>query len=131
MNRFLRHSPVYKYILTAFFIIVSQISWAGSVTLMNNSTYTLQAVVYDSTGKLLGQFVVNPGEATQWSDNFENFNFGMENSYQSVPPYTVNWFCMSGNPFGSCTYVAAGAVVTSQSCGGNQECREQQQNYYP
>lgn len=120
-----------RSILAAFFIFAIQACWANSLTLVNNSPYTLKAVVYDSNYKLLGQFVINSGESTQWNDNYLNFNFGVEQGYQSVPPYTVNWFCMSNNPFGTCTQAAAGSVVTSESCGGTRECQQQEQNYYP
>ena len=104
-----------------FFIYAISTGWANSVSLVNNSIYTLKATIYDANETFLGQFVINPGEATQWSYNYQNLNFGSANNYESMAPYTVNWFCMNGSPYGTCTYVAAGAVVTAQSCGGVQE----------
>jgi hypothetical protein len=104
-------------------------SWANSVTLMNDSTYTLRASIYDATGALLGEFVLNPNDATLWSDDYENF--GTVSSDAPQVPYSVNWFCMNGSPYGTCEDVAAGSVVTAQSCGGTQECQQQQmQNPY-
>jgi hypothetical protein len=114
--------------LPALFIFAQGISWANSVTLMNDSGYRLNAVIYDANGTLLGEFVLNPRDATEWSDDDQDF--GTESNYASQIPYTVNWSCMSGNPYGSCNNVAAGSVVTAQSCGGTQECQQQQQSPY-
>jgi hypothetical protein len=108
----------------AFFIFAQVASWANSVTLMNDSDYMLKANLYDANGTLLGEFVLNPREATQWSDDY--LNFGTESYYASELPYSVNWSCMNGSAFGSCNDVAAGAVVTAQSCGGAQQCQQQQ-----
>ena len=100
------------------------VSWANSVTLLNDTPYTLQATIYDANGTMLGQFTLNPRDATLWSDSYENF--GTENQYASQVPYTVNWSCMNGGAYGICNNVAAGSTVTAQSCGGNQECPQQQ-----
>ncbi len=113
------------YALTFIFILICGVSWANSVTLMNNSTYTLQASIYDANGTLLGQFVLNPSDATLWSDDYEDW--GAESQYTPQIPYTVNWMCMNGSAYGICNNVAAGSVVTAQSCGGDQECQQQQQ----
>jgi len=99
-------------------------SWANSVTLLNDTSYTLQASIYDATGASLGQFTLNPRDATLWSDS--EGDFGVESQYASQTPYTVYWYCMSGGEYGTCDNVAAGAVVTAQSCGGDQECPQQQ-----
>jgi hypothetical protein len=117
-------------ILVATFIVCQGASWANSVNLFNDSTYTLKAVIYDASGTLLGEFMLNPRDATEWSDN--QMNFGTESNSVSQTPYTVNWTCMSGAAYGSCSNVAAGSVVTAQSCGGTQECQSQQpqQNGY-
>ncbi len=114
-----------NYVLTVIFILACGMGWANSVTLMNNSTYTLQATIYDANGTLLGQFVLNPSDATLWSDNDEDW--GTQSQYASQTPYTVNWMCMNGSAYGTCDNVAAGAVVTAQGCGGAQECQQQQQ----
>ena|ERR1700719_2428464 len=118
-----------RFLFALLFLVASSISWANSVTLMNNSTYTLRASIYDATGTLLGEFVLNPNDATLWSD--DEYNWGTENSDAPQVPYSVNWMCMNGSPYGTCEDVAAGSVVTSQSCGGAQECQQQQmQNPY-
>ncbi len=112
-------------IFAALFTLLQGICWANSVSLFNDSPYTLTAILYDANGNQLGEFVLNPRDASEWSD--DSFNFGTESQYASQVPYTVNWNCMSGNSYGVCTDVAAGSLVTAQSCGGVQECPKQQQ----
>jgi hypothetical protein len=114
-------------VLAAIFICAQGLTWANSVSLFNDSQYTLKAVIYDANGTLLGEFVLNPRDATDWSDN--DMNFGNETQYSAQIPYTVNWSCMNGTAYGSCNNVAAGATVTAQSCGGAQECQQQQNGY--
>lgn len=105
-------------------ILFQSFSFANSVKLFNDSVYTLKATMYDAGGKVLGQFILNPRDATEWSDDQMNFGSQMQDASQT--PYTVSWFCMAGSPYGSCNNVAAGAVVTAQSCGGVQQCPQQQ-----
>ncbi len=115
----------FRGILAAAFILFQGITFANSVSLFNDSIYTLNATLYDANGTLLGEFILNPRDASEWSD--DQMNFGTESQYASQTPYTVNWTCMSGGSYGSCSNVAAGAVVTAQSCGGVQQCPKQQQ----
>jgi hypothetical protein len=109
-------------------IIAQTNNWANSVSLLNDTPYTLRATIYDANGNLLGEFTLNSRDATLWSDNYENF--GTESQYASQIPYTVNWYCMNGGSYGTCENVAAGATVTAQSCGGDQECPQQQMQPY-
>lgn len=111
-------------VFIAVCIMTAGSSFANSVSLVNDSPYTLRAAIFDANGQLLGEFVLNPRDATQWSDDDENF--GIESGGASQIPYTVNWTCMNGGPYGFCQSVAAGATVTAQSCGGDQECPQQQ-----
>lgn len=109
--------------LAAVFICCQAAGFANSVSLFNDSTYTLTATIYDANGNLLGEFVLNPRDATEWSD--DQMDFGTQIQDSSQTPYTVNWMCMGGNAYGSCNNVAAGSVVTAQSCGGVQQCQQQ------
>ena len=93
--------------------------FADSINLFNDSQYTLKAIIYDANGTLMGEFILNARDASEWSNNQ---NFGSEMSNAPQTPYTVNWVCMSGGGYGSCNNVAAGSTVTAQGCGGTQEC---------
>ncbi len=118
-----------KKLFLALFILTAGFGFANSVSLMNDSPYTLKATIYDANGELLGEFTLNPRDASLWSDDYQNF--GTESADASQIPYSVNWTCMNGNAYGTCQNVAAGSVVTAQSCGGAQECPQQQQQESP
>ena len=114
-----------KKALSTFFallMLVPVMSFATTITLMNNSTYTLKAVVFAADGTNVGEFTLLPQEATEWSNEYENF--GLEESNAQQEPYSVNWYCQSGSPYGTCSVVSAGAFVTAQSCEGVQECQK-------
>jgi hypothetical protein len=112
-------------ILAAFFLVLQGMCFANSVNLFNDSMYTLKAVIYDANGTLMGEFILNARDAAEWSD--QQMYFGTESQYAYQTPYSVNWMCMGGGAYGSCTNVAAGSVVTAQSCGGVQQCQPQPQ----
>ena len=108
-------------------LFVQTAAWTNSVNLLNDSPYMLKVTIYDANGSLLGDFTMNPRDVTQWSDDW---NAGEENQYASQIPYTVTWYCMGGGNYGTCDNVASGSTVTAQSCGGTQECPQQQVQPY-
>ncbi|HEY2810152.1 MAG TPA: hypothetical protein VGJ00_02020 [Rhabdochlamydiaceae bacterium] len=97
------------------------LSWADILTLENDSQVPLNAVIQDATGTVLEEVVIQPGDSTTWSLNYEYYGY---NSQPSAPqtPYTVNWYCDSGELFGTCMDVASESTVTALSCGGDQQC---------
>jgi hypothetical protein len=109
-------------VLAAFFFFLQGVCFANSVNLFNDSIYTLTATLYDANSTVMGEFILNPRDATEWSD--EEGDFGTSSQYAYQTPYSVNWTCMAGGAYGSCTNVASGSVVTAQSCGGVQECQQ-------
>jgi len=113
-------------VLIGITLVLQNFAFANSLQLFNDSVYTLKAIVYDASGTVLGQFILNPRDATEWSG--DQMNFGTQFQDYSQTPYTVDWLCMGGSPYGTCTDVAAGAVVTAQGCGGVQQCQAQQKN---
>ncbi len=113
----------YWGMMIVILIVACNVCCANSVSLINDSPYTLKAALYDANGALLGEFVLNPRDATMWNDNYENAGPG--NQYIAQVPYTVNWYCMNGGAYGTCENVAAGSTVTAQGCGGDQECPNQ------
>jgi hypothetical protein len=112
-------------ILFTVFMCFQGACFANSVNLFNDSVYTLKAIIYDANGRLLGEFILNARDAATWSDDQDNFGTEIENASQT--PYSVNWQCMGGTAYGTCSDVAAGAVVTAQGCSGSQQCQQQKQ----
>lgn len=115
-----------KFILP--FILAASVCWANSVTLFNDSIYSLKANLYAYDGRLLGQYVLTPRDSAEWNNEYTGM--GTPEYNESETPYTVNWYCLSGTPYSSCSDVAAGSVVTAQSCTGPKECSEQPSKEY-
>ncbi len=78
-------------------------------------------MIIAADGTVLDEVILNSRDASTWADDFYQYGY---NPSGSTTPYTVNWYCMKGQPFGVCTDVAAGAVVLAQNCSGSQECPE-------
>jgi hypothetical protein len=110
-----------KMIFLSLFMLCCQIvGWCNSVNLFNNTDFRLKAVVISADGTVLDEVILNSRDASTWADDF--YQFGSDPK-MSRTPYTVNWYCMSGKPFGTCTDVASGSVVLAQNCG-SRECPE-------
>jgi hypothetical protein len=106
-------------------IIASSALFAGSVHMINDSPYQLRAVVRGADGTYLGEMIIQSQGTSTWSDN----------TYGRVPmdewgqtdraatPYTVLWYCTSGENYSINTIVATGATVTAQNGEGTRICR--------
>jgi hypothetical protein len=111
--------------------------FAGSVRLVNNSPYSLRAVVRGADGSFLGEVIVRSQKETMWTDSYGNYgSYGgadaRENqNYRSRTPYTVLWYCLTGADYAVCDNVASGAMVTAQSCMGTRMCKPDKKEKYP
>ena len=106
--------------------------FGGTVTLINDSANQLRAVIRAADGTYLGEVVVPSQRTMKWN----NYTGGVGNiQYYEVSqtPYTVAWFCMTGDgtPFSICTQVGSGQTVTALSCDGIKECQPQKKQPYP
>lgn len=109
--------------LLVFFLFCHALIWSDTLTLNNDSNLQLSANILDATGALLGEMVIDSQDTMTWSLNYEYFGY---ESQPSVPqtPYTVNWYCMSGQLFGTCDDVPSDSAVSAMSCGGPNQCLE-------
>jgi hypothetical protein len=120
-----------------FCVIFPFVLQAGTVRLINNSPYTLRAVIRGSDGSYLGEVIVQAQRETVWTDTYSQFgtyggaNGNLNENYRSVTPYTVLWYCMDGGDYAVCDIVATGALVMSQSCMGARMCKAQKKERYP
>jgi hypothetical protein len=95
---------------------------AGSVRLINDSSYVLRAVIRARDNSYLGEVVINPQGENIWDDGFQGLPGSLE-SVRSQTPYRVLWYCLDGNSFSTCPSVSTGSVVTATYCDGARECR--------
>ncbi len=108
-----------KY-LSFIALFFCQLVYAGSVRLINDSTYKLQAIVQASDGSSLGEVVVNPRQSMSWSD----YNAGVGSYNQSRTPYTVQWYCLvDGSSFSTCSNVSPGGLAQAMSGIGPRACK--------
>ncbi len=106
-----------------FLILWQAALWGDSLTLNNDSTLMLSAEILDANGTLLEEVVLEPQDTTTWSLDYEYFGYDAQPSNPQVP-YTVNWYCPSGQLFGTCYDVSSDSAVNALSCLGDQACGE-------
>lgn len=115
------------------FLSFSILAEAGSVHLINDSPFTLRAVIRGNDGSYLGEVVLNAQHTSTWLDSYgQAGHFGYKEAPNySIVPYTVLWYCLDGSAFSVCTYVSPGGTVSAQSCPGNRMCRPKKRPKYP
>lgn len=111
-----------RKILFFLFLSLSSLIWADSLVLVNNSDVQLSATITDATGKVLEETgPINPQNSITWSLDFEYYGYNAEESNPQTP-YTVTWYCNSGEIYGTCYDAPSDSTVLAQSCGGDQQC---------
>jgi len=105
-----------RAVWVVFLFLTGSLS-AGSILLVNDSANKLRAVVRGADGSQLGEMILNPRHSIRWSDGYGN------TKNQSETPYTVLWFCLSGDPYATCTAVPTGGTVTALGCEGARACK--------
>jgi len=99
----------------------------GSVLLYNDSVYILTATIQAADGTYLGQFTIQPGQQSTFTQNLSPTTYihpGAPNV--SLTPYTVLWQCPSEEFYSVCNNVGPGAMVRSNDCYGLHVCKPKQ-----
>lgn len=96
--------------------------WAGSILLLNDTPYVLRAVIRGNDGTYLGEVVINSHNSSRWTDTYGQLGSYGAPPANSLTPYTVRWYCNSGDDFSFCTNVATGATVSAKNCDGRRIC---------
>lgn len=113
--------PVRKILFSVLLLGVASLV-AGTVQLVNDSPYKLRSVIRAVDGSYLGEVVVNPTSTNTWTDGFQGLP-GSLDSVRSQTPYTVEWYCLDGSSYSTCTFVTTGGTVTARNCQGARQCR--------
>lgn len=113
-----------KIFFSLLFFFLSCLSLDGaSLFLVNDSPYTLTAVVHGADGRTLGTVTLNPGEQNGWSATYDRTNLDeVYNASSSLTPFSVVWECAYQGYYSVCTGVAPGASVTATGCNGALTC---------
>jgi hypothetical protein len=113
------------------FTIVSLSSlhlFAGSVRLLNDSSFKLRAVIRGSDGSYLGEMVLPPQTVNTWSDSLQHYGGydqatgSQRNASRSQTPYTVIWYCMDGSDYSISDNIGTGAMTQAQQGSGKKSC---------
>ncbi len=123
-----------KTILLALLTLSPLLSFAGTVKLVNNTSYRLRAVIRGNDGTFLGELLINSQETTTWTDEYgmggRNYVGGnyIGQFYRSQTPYTISWYCMDGGDYALCDSIPTGATVAALSCNGTRICKPSKEN---
>ncbi len=118
-----------RRILVLFLVICSSTLCASSIRLFNDSPYKLRAVIRSSDGSYVGEMVMLPQHFNMWTGEYNQFGpsggnpEGFVKPSPGQPPFSVQWFCLSGDVYSISTNVATGATVTAQQGDGARQCK--------
>lgn len=111
-------------LLLAFLCFVTSSLFCNSVHMKNDSPYQLRAVVRGHDGSYLGEMIIAAQGIGTWSDNTYGAvpltEWGLVD--QTSTPYTVLWYCMSGDTYSVNSLVPTGALVSAQFGEGARQC---------
>ncbi|MDJ0652256.1 MAG: hypothetical protein QNJ27_04560 [Simkaniaceae bacterium] len=114
--------------LFAFLFFGNVTLFAGSVRIMNDSSFPLNAEIIASDGSRKGKLSLAPQQQMTWQDSSSGA------AVWSQTPYTVIFTCKNGKQFGVLSGVQQGGTVTALSSSGDRYCEppkkkeEKQQN---
>lgn len=126
-------NKIIGFLLLALFCATT--AFAGSIRLKNNSDQKLRVIVDSADGVSLGEVIIDSGQSLTWTDTYgyKTNNRGAKKPLQhadaSITPYTVSWYCMSGDPYSVCTDVAVGSLIMADSCDGLRGCKGKKAGY--
>jgi|GEM_PF-931992 len=100
-------------ILSLFIFPVS----AASVRMINDGPFPLSATVLSATGQVMGRQAIQPQQQVLW----QNSNIDVNGISQS--PFTVIFYCTTGEVYGTITGVQTGAMVTASQATGPRFCK--------
>lgn len=100
--------------ITPFFMISLS---AASVRMINDCPFPLSATVLSATGTVMGRQALQPLQQVQW----QNSDVNVDKNSQS--PFTVIFYCTTGEVFGTVTQVQTGAMVTASASTGPRFCK--------
>ena len=111
-----------KKILMSLLFCWQMAVFANTVTLVNDSPFPLDVIIYAADGTVLGQYSLQPKMQQKWTNDYE-YGTTIPNPTDSQTPYSVIWTCQEGTEYGVCTTVSPGAEVFAQGCQGPLMCK--------
>ena len=103
-----------------FLIFLFNISYvlASSISIFNDSPYTLHAEISDATGTVKGKVQIARSQHTTWTDHDYNAKW-------SLSPYTVTFLCKNNKIYGVYGNVSPGSLVSASQSSGPKYCEKE------
>lgn len=104
---------VFFFIIPSFFIPLQ----AASVRLINDSPFPLSATILSATGVVMGRQSIQPQEQISWQ------NSDVDVDKNSQTPFTVIFYCKTGEVYGTMSGVGVGGLVQASTSSGPRFCK--------
>ena len=96
---------------------------SGSILLYNDTPFILTATIQAADGTYLGQFTIQPGQQSNFTQNLSPTQYNHPGTSQvSLTPYTVIWQCPSEEFYSMSSTVSPGSLVKANDCPGTHFC---------
>lgn len=111
----------YRIFFATVALLFMTFCYSASLQLSNDSMFTLDAVIIDANGKVIGKTTVEPHTFIIWESDQK---FDLQYANKSSVPYTVIWYChQSGKEYGLWTGASPGSRITAQLSDGPKICK--------
>jgi hypothetical protein len=97
--------------------IIPFMGYGATVRIINDSPFPLSATILSATGEVFGRYSIQPQQQVSW----QNSNLNVNKSSQS--PFTVIFYCSTGEVWGTVSGVATGAMVQASTASGPRFCK--------
>jgi hypothetical protein len=101
-------------------LLLMTYSFASSLQLFNDSPYTLDAVIINAIGDVVGAETLQPQELKYWNMDSSGILLQFNKAYV---PYTVLWYCQEGKEYGIWTIASPGSRISPQLSDGPKICK--------
>lgn len=113
--------------LIALFALTFTAAYGASVTIYNDSPFTLTATIFSNDGLNCGGLTITPSHQMQWVSSYQN----IDNDRNIMTPLTVLLTCPNGTSFGTWLQVPTGATINAMGSNGAHHCEAIKQPLQP
>lgn len=103
--------------LCILLLFLNCFAYSSTVRLINDSPFPLTATILSATGAVCGRYSLQPQEQAGWE------TFDIDSKGVSQTPYTVIFYCQTGEVYGTATGISTGGMVYSTSTSGPRFCK--------
>ncbi len=108
---------IMKSLFSFLFFFIPLMSYGATVRIINDSPFPLSATILSATGEVFGRYSIQPQQQVGW----QNSNVNVNKTSQS--PFTVIFYCSTGEVWGTVSGVATGAMVQASTASGPRFCK--------